>query len=41
MNADHKHKVRKPKPNPPLFGSIWLALFFVLRHEWLHYRNQA
>jgi hypothetical protein len=40
MNADYQRKVRKPKPAPPLFESIWLALFFVLRHEWLQYRNQ-
>jgi hypothetical protein len=39
MSTDCQHKVHKPNPNPPLFESIWLALFFVLRHEWLQYRN--
>jgi len=40
MNANPEHKVRKPKPRAPLFESTWLALFLLLRHEWLQLRNQ-
>jgi len=40
MNANNPLKERKPKPAAPLFESTWLALFLVLRQEWLAYRNQ-
>ncbi|MFC1720221.1 hypothetical protein ACFL00_03670 [Pseudomonadota bacterium] len=40
MNADYQHKVHKPRPNAPLFESTWLALFLLLRHQWLQYRDQ-
>jgi len=41
MNVDYQHKEQKPKPDAPLFESTWLALFFLLRREWLQYRNQS
>jgi hypothetical protein len=41
MNADYQKKMQKPKPRAPLFESTWLALFLILRHEWLQHRNQT
>jgi len=35
MNAEQKIKQRTQKPRAPLFNSPWLALFLILRHEWL------
>jgi hypothetical protein len=40
MNADNPVKELKPKPAAPLFESTWVALFLVLKQEWLQYRNQ-
>jgi hypothetical protein len=33
MNANYEVKTEKTNPDMPLFGSPWMALFFVLRRE--------
>ena len=38
MNAEQKNRKHKHKPRVPLYKSPWLALFLVLRHEWLSLR---
>lgn len=41
MNADYQTKALPKKIRAPLFESPWVALFLVLKNEWLIYRNQT
>jgi hypothetical protein len=41
MTTENQRKVSKPRPRAPLFESVWLALFLVLRQEWLQLRNPS
>ncbi len=41
MNKRHQIETQKPKTRTPLFASPWVALFFVLRHEFTQSRARA
>jgi hypothetical protein len=33
MNTNQQDKVQKPRPVVPMFASMWVTLFLVLRYE--------
>lgn len=33
MNTNRQEKMKKPRPRVPMFGSMWVTLFLVLRYE--------
>jgi len=35
MNRDDRGKARQNTMRAPIFESMWLALFLLLRHEWM------
>jgi hypothetical protein len=38
MNAEKPIKKHRRKPAIPMYKSPWVALFLLLRHEWLSLR---
>jgi hypothetical protein len=38
MNAERPIKKHKRKSRVPMYQSTWVALFLLLRHEWLSLR---
>lgn len=41
MSARYQVERKKPKARIPLFSSSWVALYFVLRHEFTQSRARA
>jgi len=39
MNTNYQVEMQESKPRVPLFASTWVALFFVLRHEFSQSRS--
>ncbi len=41
MNVNEQLETQKTKARAPLFASTWVALFFVLRHEFTQARART
>jgi len=41
MNVSQQPETQKTEVRAPLFASMWVALFFVLRHEFTQARARA
>jgi len=41
MKLSQQPETQKPEARAPLFASMWLALFFDLRHEFTQARARA
>lgn len=40
MNKHHLPRKKEPPKRAPLFASPWVALFLLIRNEWLPTRSQ-